>query len=155
LVWPAAKPAVHKKPEISLPEIGFKGYIPVEIGQYYYWGFYCHEDWKSKPLIIYFSSGFGASVLLSIFGGNGPYSLNDKDQIISSKFAWNKLANLLFIDAPLGSGLSIRNPKYKKKYLDLESEADFFSEFLTKFFAQHTQFAKSELIISGQAGGGG
>jgi carboxypeptidase C (cathepsin A) len=89
------------------------------------------------------------------FRGNGPYGLNDKGQIISSKFVWNKLANLLFIEAPLGSGLSIRMPKYKNKYLDLESEADFLSEFLTKFFAQQTQFAKSELIIFGQAGGGG
>lgn len=56
---------------------------------------------------------------------------------------------------PAGSGLSVRKKEYKNKMLNYSEESVFVIDFLSKFFAKHTEFAVSDLILSGESGGGG
>lgn len=139
-----------------MPELGFHGYIPVEVGEYFYWGFYSHTDtWKTDPLIIYLPEGLGEAILLPIFSGNGPFTVDQFAKVKSNPAGWNRAANLLYIDVPAGSGLSIRKKKYKTKMINYSEESVFVIDFLNKFFAKHKEFAFSDLILSGESGGGG
>ena len=138
---------------ISLPEIGFRGYIPVKYGTYYYWGFHAHKNHKTAPLFVWLTEGPGVSILLPIFYGNGPFSIDEDLNISSNIYAWNKLVNILFIDCPLGTGLSKMFPKYKNFKMNEIIESEQLIQFLKKFFQKHKEFEGRNLIFGGESYG--
>jgi len=61
---------------------------------------------------------------------------------------------MLYIECPTGSGLSTRPKKYINKYISFADEAEWLVEFLLKFFKKFPKFAKRDIILSGESGGG-
>jgi serine carboxypeptidase-like clade 4 len=62
-------------------------------------------------LVIWLTGGpgkifiIGCSSELAVFFENGPFRLKN-DKLKLNKYSWDKLANLLFVDFPCGSGFS-------------------------------------------------
>jgi carboxypeptidase C (cathepsin A) len=79
-----------KQEPIVLPEIGFRGYIPVKYGTYFYWGFYAHKNPDTAPLFIWLCEGPGASIFMPIFAANGPFSVDEDITISPNEYAFNK-----------------------------------------------------------------
>ena len=128
--------------------------MPVSQGVYFYWGFYAHKDSHLAPLCLHFGEGPGVSILIDIFASVGPYKYESAQKITENPYAWNKHVNMLFIEAPLGTGLSTRYEKKIKGHaqsFELESEA--IIEFLIKFVEMYPEFGGRDLILSGESSG--
>lgn len=97
------------------------------------------SDSDKVPLIIWLNGGPGCSSLIGLFIENGPFSfvLNGGSYNLEiNPFSWHKApAWLLFIDQPVGTGLSYTT---KHNYCDTDAKinADFYY-FLTQFFLLH------------------
>ena len=74
------------------------------------------SDPATDPLIIWLQGGPGCSSMLGLFTENGPYNFSFdpehiKDPYIFEKneWSWNNKANVMYVDQPLGTGMSFAN----------------------------------------------
>ncbi|EGC34699.1 hypothetical protein DICPUDRAFT_153053 [Dictyostelium purpureum] len=61
---------------------------------------------QSNNLLIFLSGGPGCSSELAAFFENGPYFVNPNLTLYSNPYSWNTVANVLYIDSPVGTGFS-------------------------------------------------
>ncbi|XP_022849937.1 serine carboxypeptidase-like 17 [Olea europaea var. sylvestris] len=73
--------------------------------------------------------------------------------IISKPYSWTKVANIIFIDAPVGTGFSYANTSQGSFSSDIKSAKDIFT-FLRKWLLNHSMFLKNRLYIVGESYGG-
>ncbi|KAG6521276.1 hypothetical protein ZIOFF_018387 [Zingiber officinale] len=77
-----------------------------------------------------------------IFKFPGPY----KGSLVYHPYSWTKVANIIFVDSPLGSGFS-----YSRKYEGYDANDTIWSEQASKFLLQHPQFISNPLYIAGDS----
>jgi carboxypeptidase D len=84
------------------------------------------------------NGGPGCSSLQGLFLGNSPFKLLDEATVGKNEHSWHQFANLLFVDQPVGTGMSYtRGNDFRA---DEQAVADDFYEFLTKFLQRHTEY---------------
>ncbi|KAG6611658.1 Serine protease family S10 [Phytophthora cinnamomi] len=104
----------------------------------FYWHFQADKDADKVPLVIWLNGGPGCSSTQGLFLGNSPFKLKDDSTIVKNEHSWHQFANLLFVDQPVGTGMSYtRGNDYRA---DESAIADDFHEFLTKFLQRHTEY---------------
>ncbi|XP_077215005.1 serine carboxypeptidase II-2-like [Tasmannia lanceolata] len=149
---------VLKLPGLSL-NVSFahySGYVTVnkESGRaLFYWFFEAVEDPSTKPLVLWLNGGPGCS---SIAYGEaeevGPFHVKpDGKTLYLNPYSWNKVANILFVDSPVGVGFS-----YSNNSQDLLSNGDertakdslvFLQEWLNRF----PQYKGREFYLTGES----
>uniref|UniRef100_A0A1I8HEZ4 Carboxypeptidase n=1 Tax=Macrostomum lignano TaxID=282301 RepID=A0A1I8HEZ4_9PLAT len=65
-----------------------------------------HVDASTAPLVLWMNGSSVGGLLMT----NGPFLANDRAELERNDFAWNRLANVLYIDSPSGVGLSEPGP---------------------------------------------
>lgn len=60
----------------------------------------------TTPVIAWFNGGPGCSSLWGMFVEHGPYSLSTSRQLVPNSFTWATVGHMLYIDQPIGTGLS-------------------------------------------------
>ncbi|RLN89177.1 hypothetical protein BBJ28_00012671 [Nothophytophthora sp. Chile5] len=89
----------------------------------FYWHFQAAQDPDKAPLVIC---------------GISPFKLVDESTIAENEDSWHHTANLLFVDQPVGTGMSYtRGNDFRT---DEDSVADDFYQFLTKFLTLHSGY---------------
>ncbi|KAI3789343.1 hypothetical protein L2E82_02136 [Cichorium intybus] len=92
----------------------YSGYVTVDPHHgralFYYFVESPYEPFR-KPLVLWLNGGPGCS---SVGGGLmmelGPFRVNrDGKTLSNNKYAWNKVANILFLESPAGVGFSYSN----------------------------------------------
>jgi hypothetical protein len=75
----------------------------------------------------------------------------DGKTLFTNPHAWNKVANVIFLEAPAGVGFSYSgHPEDYSKWND-DKTADDTYHFLLNFFEKYPQFANHEFYISGES----
>ena len=122
------------------------------------------------PLVIYFEGGPGRAPEFSIFLSIGPLRVDGSGKIVLNEDSWSNIADLLFIDQPLGTGFSFYNdeeyiPKDMKMVMeDLWSALDNISQDNPKYlgrdiyfyggtYSAHVALAAGEYFLSHPVGG--
>ncbi|CAO1600968.1 hypothetical protein XANCAGTX0491_004638 [Xanthoria calcicola] len=100
----------------SLPNVTFHvapswaGQIPipgVADDQLFFWLFQAENHDASRNLIIWLNGGPGCSSLTGLTYENGPFQFQYRTSVPSpNPYSWTKLANVLYIDQPPGTGYS-------------------------------------------------
>lgn len=79
----------------------------------------------------------------------GPFRVSDGKNLVRNPGSWNKDANLLFVDQPIGVGLSTADPG---SYIhELPEMAEDMISFLDKYFQVFPEQQKNEFYIAGES----
>lgn len=101
----------------------------------FYWHFQAAQNADQAPLVIWLNGGPGCSSLQGLFLGISPLNLSNDMTIGKNEHSWHAYANLLFVDQPVGTGMSYtKGDDYRS---DEKVVAIDFYNFLTKFLQRH------------------
>lgn len=75
----------------------------------------------------------------------GPYRLQDSDTLVPNNGSWHEFANLLFVDNPVGTGFSYVDTD--SFIHELDTMADHFIEFLTKWFEVFPEYEDDDVSL--------
>lgn len=143
-------------------DVGFEqysGYVTVneKSGRaLFYWLIEAVEDPSSKPLVLWLNGGPGCS---SIAYGEaeelGPFHIEkDGKTLYLNPHSWNKVANILFLDAPVGVGFSYSNTSSDLTTNGDKRTAEDSLEFFLRWFERFPQYKGRDFYISGESYGG-
>ena len=93
----------------KLSEAQYAGLLPVDRtgdANLFYWFFESANSPSIDPIVIWLNGGPACSSMDGLFIELGPYKMCKDGTISKNAYSWNKVANLLFIDQPVGTGLS-------------------------------------------------
>lgn len=132
----------------------YSGYIPVE-GQgreLFYWLVESEKGFAKSPVILWTNGGPGCSGLLGFLTEQGPFRPTKGGKLEENKFAWTKLASMVFIEQPVGVGFSHTAAK-GEVYSDANAAKDNY-RFIVNFFLKFPELRTKEFFISSESYGG-
>lgn len=103
---PIKKPTPSKyNLDVIYDSADFHGFHQIkDSGKMFYWGFHSQNNPNNSPLILVFPE---KNSVQEIFYGMGPFQINKrKKKVEANPHTWSKFANIIFIDSPVGMGLS-------------------------------------------------
>ncbi|GMI88425.1 serine carboxypeptidase-like 34 [Hibiscus trionum] len=141
------------------PPVGFKqyaGYVTVNEKHgraLFYWFFEAMTEPEKRPLLLWLNGGPGCS---SIGYGEaeelGPFfPKKDQQTLKLNPHTWNKAANLLFVESPVGVGFSYTNTSEDINELGDEITAKDSHAFLVNWFKRFPQFKSHDFYIAGES----
>ncbi|KAL2477385.1 serine carboxypeptidase-like 18 [Forsythia ovata] len=114
---------------------------------------------KKDPLLLWLTGGPGCSALSGLVYEIGPFTFDAANfdgslpSIILNPYSWTKVANIIFIDWPVGTGFSYSNTSKGYSSNDTKTAKDIYT-FLRKWLLNHPMFIKNRLYIAGDSYGG-
>ncbi|KMT02606.1 hypothetical protein BVRB_9g202910 isoform B [Beta vulgaris subsp. vulgaris] len=142
------------------PKVSFKqyaGYVTVNASSgkaLFYWFFEAAEKPEKKPVLLWLNGGPGCS---SIGYGEaeelGPFfpQKGTKPKLKLNKYSWNRAANLLFLESPVGVGFSYTNTSSDINELGDTIVAKDAYNFLLNWFRRFPQFKSHNFFLSGES----
>ncbi|XP_030547568.1 serine carboxypeptidase-like 35 [Rhodamnia argentea] len=138
----------------------YAGYVelqhPNEHKALFYWFFEAQDDAPRKPLVLWLNGGPGcSSVAYGAAQELGPFlvrkDLHNGTHLVLNKFSWNRVANLLFLEAPVGVGFSYTNKSKDLSRLGDQVTADDSHSFLIGWFNRFPSFRSHDFYIAGES----
>ncbi|KAK7264127.1 hypothetical protein RJT34_31731 [Clitoria ternatea] len=133
----------------------YAGYVKLRPHQHkalFYWFFQAKQAPSTKPLVLWLNGGPGCSSIA--FGAArelGPFLVQDKEHLKLNKFSWNRVANMIFLESPIGVGFSYTNNSNDLYELgDRVSAIDNYA-FLIGWFKKFPNFRSHEFYIAGES----
>ncbi|XP_031128403.1 serine carboxypeptidase-like 18 isoform X2 [Ipomoea triloba] len=135
------------------------GYIGVGESQEIQLFYYFIESEKSPetdPLLLWLTGGPSCSGLSALFYEIGPLTINyanstgDIPALKLNPYAWTKVANIIFVDQPVGTGYSYAQTSDAYKTNDTLSAQHTYS-FLVQWLLDHPTFLSNPLYVGGDS----
>ncbi|GMP80808.1 hypothetical protein CsSME_00035780 [Camellia sinensis var. sinensis] len=150
----------------SLP--GFEGPLPFELEtgyvgvdesedvQLFYYFVKSESNPKEDPLVLWLTGGPGCSAFSGFVYEIGPlnFEANQKERslptLVLNPNSWTKVASIIFIDLPVGTGFSYGMTSLASQSTDLQS-CDQAYEFLKKWLIDHPDFLSNPVYVGGES----
>ncbi|CAH8355686.1 unnamed protein product [Eruca vesicaria subsp. sativa] len=134
----------------------YSGFVTTneELGRaLFYWFFEATEDPASKPLVLWLNGGPGCS---SVGFGEaeeiGPFHIKpDGKTLYLNQYSWNQVANILFLDAPVGVGYSYSNTSSDLLTNGDKRTAKDSLKFLLEWVERFPEYKGREFYIAGES----
>lgn len=158
----ALKDEIHDLPGApTVPWRKFSGYIDVSAPAedegsrlMFYWFVESQDAPDSDPVILWTNGGPGCSGLGGFLSEMGPFRVGKDGKTLEiNEFSWTKLANMVFIEQPVGVGFSRKSASTNISYGDDQAAADN-HRFINGFFKRFSQYAKQDFYIASESYGG-
>ncbi|XP_048631898.1 serine carboxypeptidase-like 10 isoform X4 [Brassica napus] len=146
---------------------GFEGPLPFELEtgyigigeeenlQLFYYFIKSEKNPKEDPLLLWLNGGPGCSSLEGLLFENGPVAVKVEVyngslvSLVSTPYSWTQMANIIYLDQPIGAGFSYsRTPLGKTSDTN---EAKMIHEFLQKWLSKHPQFFSNPFYATGDS----
>lgn len=111
------------------------------------------KDPKTDPLVFWTNGGPGCSGLLGFFTEQGPFRPQKDGTLKLNAYAWNKVANMVFIESPCGVGFSYSDNKDDYEADDDSTALDNY-DLIQAFLARFPDLRANELYITSESYGG-
>ncbi|CAN6346090.1 unnamed protein product [Urochloa humidicola] len=135
----------------------YGGYVTVdeEAGRTLYYWFQEADsngtDPATAPLLLWLNGGPGCSSIGSgALEEQGAFRLSPHGELFLNEFAWNKVANVLFLESPAGVGYSYSNTSSDLVVGDERTAEDSYT-FLVKWFERFPQYKYRDFYIAGES----
>ncbi|MCJ1390106.1 hypothetical protein MMC18_002964 [Xylographa bjoerkii] len=147
-----ARYAVTGLPDVtySIPSswAGLIGIPGTQDDALYFWLFEAEKQAQRDRLIIWLNGGPGCSSLAGLTGENGPLAFYGNSTVPAPNlYSWTKLANVLYIDQPVGTGFSTGSTQATNNAQVIEE----FYAWLTAFYAQFPLLAAMDTYLMGES----
>nr|GMD90413.1 serine carboxypeptidase II-3-like [Ipomoea batatas] len=132
----------------------FSGYMTVDpqAGRALFYYFAESETPSDKPLVLWLNGGPGCSSFGN--GGmmeNGPFRVNsDSKTLWLNQYAWNNVANVIFLESPAGVGFSYSNRTSDYVTGDKKTAADNYI-FLLNWLERFPEYKTRDFFITGES----
>jgi cathepsin A (carboxypeptidase C) len=132
----------------------FSGFLQASPTHFlHYWFVESQNNPAKDPLIFWYNGGPGCSSIDGLLNEMGPYEAHENGaDLRPNKYAWNKFASVVYIEAPAGVGFSYSTDGNTTTNDDLTSLENYNA--IKKFFEIHTQFREHQVFIMGESYGG-
>ncbi|XP_060217277.1 serine carboxypeptidase 1-like [Lycium barbarum] len=133
----------------------YSGYVTVDADAgraLFYYFTESTQDSTNKPLVLWLNGGPGCSS----FGNGGMAELgpfrvnNDGKTLWLNEFAWNNVANILFLESPAGVGFSYSNRSSDYVTGDKRTSEDSYT-FLINWMERFPEYKNREFYIAGES----
>ncbi|XP_069807605.1 lysosomal protective protein-like [Dendropsophus ebraccatus] len=143
-------PGLKKQPAFRQ----FSGYLNVPGGKHlHYWFVEAQKNPSSSPLVLWLNGGPGCSSLDGLLTEHGPFLIQpDGATLEYNDYSWNKIANVLYLEAPAGVGFSYADDKNYKTNDTEVAHNNYLA--LKEFYRLFPEYSKNPLFITGESYGG-
>ncbi|XP_014252803.1 venom serine carboxypeptidase-like [Cimex lectularius] len=119
----------------------------------YFWFFPAREDKENAPVVVWLQGGPGASSLYGLFIENGVYCINQTGSLELRTVYWSKIANVIYIDNPVGTGFSFTDSEQGYATEQAGIGKDLYN-MIDQFFLVFPEYRKNNFYIFGESYGG-
>ncbi|KAJ8759375.1 hypothetical protein K2173_006895 [Erythroxylum novogranatense] len=130
------------------------GYVTVDAKKQkalFYYFVEAEVDPASKPLVLWLNGGPGCSSLgVGAFSENGPFRPSGQ-VLVKNQYSWNKEANILYLEAPIGVGFSYSVDNSAYDAVNDKVTATDNLEFLQNWFVKFPHYRNRSLFITGES----
>ncbi|KAI9117604.1 hypothetical protein K1719_011770 [Acacia pycnantha] len=155
--WPVEEHRIKQLP--GQPPVGFtqfSGYVTVNRRHgraLFYWLTQATSSPHNKPLVLWLNGGPGCSSVA--YGASeeiGPFRINKTgSSLYLNKYAWNREANILFLESPAGVGFSYTNTSSDLKTTGDKRTAQDALIFLIRWMSRFPHYKYREFYIAGES----
>ena len=133
----------------------FSGYL--NLGEtkknIHYWFVESESNPVEDPLVFWTNGGPGCSGLIGFLTEQGPFRPDADGQLKMNEWRWNKIANMVFLEQPVGVGFSYSEDTSDYKIGDDQAAKDNLQTIL-EFLKKYPEFSNSPLYITSESYGG-
>ncbi|KAF7021271.1 hypothetical protein CFC21_034250 [Triticum aestivum] len=136
------------------------GYVQVDDSngvRLFYYFVQSERSPAEDPVLLWLTGGPGCSAFSGLVYEIGPLSFQPADsytggppELVYRPDSWTKVANVIFLDSPVGAGFSYSATDQGYKSCDTQA-VDQIVIFLTKWYEDHPQFLLNPLFIAGDS----
>lgn len=119
----------------------------------HYWFVESQTDPANAPLAFWTNGGPGCSGLIGFMTEQGPFKPQADGSLLMNEYAWNTVANMVFIEQPCGVGFSYSDEKDDLSNDDAGAALDNYN-LIQAFLARYPEYASNSLYITSESYGG-
>jgi carboxypeptidase C (cathepsin A) len=114
------------------------------------------RDTEYDPLLIWLRGSPGCSASAQMFSETGPYNVKmdelfGEPRLELNAHSWNNFTNIMYLDAPVGTGYSFKRGQDKRKRdYNIDQIVHDFVNFMKMFYDKHESFRGRELYLVAQ-----
>nr|XP_054920688.1 serine carboxypeptidase ctsa-1.1-like [Dermacentor andersoni] len=129
----------------------YSGFLNAAEGrQLHYWFMESQRSPSDDPVLLWMNGGPGCSSLIGATMELGPFRIDPLGvKLTINPFSWNKVANVIFLEAPAGTGYSY-DPTGSISTDDNKATEDNYQA-IQDFFSKFPQFRKNEFYVTGES----
>lgn len=132
----------------------YSGYLPISNEKnIHYWMIESESDSDNDPVVFWTNGGPGCSGLLGLLTEQGPFKPNASGVLEMNKWRWNKIANMVFVEQPVGVGYSYSTNTDDYKIGDDQAAKDNL-QLVLSFLERFPKYKSNPLYISSESYGG-
>ncbi|XP_076960474.1 serine carboxypeptidase-like 13 [Bidens hawaiensis] len=137
-------------------ETGYVGVDENEDVQLFYYFIRSESDPDHDPVMLWLTGGPGCSSISGLLYENGPIKFEDTHYngslptLVSTPNSWTKIASIIFLDLPVGTGFSYARTAQASHSTDIQL-CDQAYEFMRKWFESHPEFVSNPFYIGGDS----
>ncbi|CAK4663959.1 unnamed protein product [Aphanomyces euteiches] len=123
--------------------------LPSNRQKMFYWLVESESNPASDPLVLWLNGGPGCSSLGGFFTELGPFVVESDLSVKRNPYAWNRKANLVFLEFPAGVGFS--QPVLNVSNYNDDFTTDRAYEFLAQFLATYPAYKGRDFYVTGES----
>ncbi|KAI5655177.1 hypothetical protein M9H77_32364 [Catharanthus roseus] len=137
-------------------ETGYIGVGESEDVQLFYYFIKSESNPEKDPIILWLTGGPGCSSLSGLVYEIGPLNFEQMryhgtlPRLYLNPYSWTKVASIIFVDLPVGTGFSYAKTSEASRCTDLQA-CDQAYEFLRKWLLDHPTFISNPVYVGGDS----
>ncbi|VDO50653.1 unnamed protein product [Haemonchus placei] len=155
--WDSAPWLITDLPNLDEPLSSkqYSGYLSVsETRKLFYWYIESENDPSKDPVVLWLNGGPGCSSLEGLFLEMGPFRVRNYGAYVTrNKWTWNRVASIIYLDAPAGVGFSIDLNGTEHVFTDDEVAHDNLIA-VTEWFKKFPERRNNDFYVAGESYGG-